>query len=120
PSSWLCGPPSALFSSARPRLYLSLELTAQPLLASACDRQRADRHVPRGDAVGLEDDDVLGRLPALDLTRDHLLQLVHLEPVEHPLGDRLDQIPRLDPRVLLGVAADEGRALEHRVVELAS
>ena len=46
-------------------------------------------------------------------------ELVHLEPVEHAALDRLDQVARLEPRVLERVAADEGRALEHDVVELA-
>ena len=50
---------------------------------------------------------------------DDLLQLVHLEPVEHPALDGLDQVARLELRVLERVAADEGRPLEHDVVELA-
>ena len=46
-------------------------------------------------------------------------ELVHLEPVEHALRDGLDQVARLDLRVVDRVAADEGGALEHGVVELA-
>ena len=44
---------------------------------------------------------------------------MHLEPVEHTAVDGLDQIARLAPRLLERVAADESRALEHDVVELA-
>ena len=51
---------------------------------------------------------------------DDLLQFVHLEPVEKAALDRLDQVGRLEPGVLDRVAADEGRALEHDVVELAA
>ena len=50
---------------------------------------------------------------------DDLVQLVHLEPVEQPALDGLDQVARLEPRVLLRVAADEVRALDDDVVELA-
>ena len=69
--------------------------------------------------VRLEDDDVLGRLRALDLPGDDLLELVHLEPVEDALLHGLDQVARLELRLLARVAADERRALEHGVVELA-
>ncbi len=48
------------------------------------------------------------------------MQLVHLEPVEDAALDRLDQVARLEPRLLARVAADEARALEHDVVELAA
>ena len=51
--------------------------------------------------------------------RDHLLQLVHLEPVEHAGFDGLDQVARLEPRLLARVATDERRPLEHNIVELA-
>ena len=51
--------------------------------------------------------------------RDDLLQLVHLEPVEHARLDRLDQVGGLELRVLERVAADERGALEDDVVELA-
>jgi len=44
---------------------------------------------------------------------------VHLEPVEHALPHRIDEVARLDLRVGERVAADEGRALEDGVVELA-
>ncbi len=60
----------------------------------------------------------LVRLTPGDLARDDLLQLVHLEPVEDSCGDRLDQVARLELRLLDRVAADEGRALEDGVVEL--
>ena len=56
---------------------------------------------------------------ARQLACDDLLQLVHLEPVEHAALDRLDQVARLELRLLERVAADEGRPLEHGVVELA-
>ena len=59
------------------------------------------------------------RLAAAQLARDHLLQLVHLEPVEDAACDGLDQVARLEPRLLARVAADEGRSLEHDVVQLA-
>ena len=60
-----------------------------------------------------------GERAALHLAGDDLLELVHLEPVEDAALDRLDQVARLEPRLLERVAADERRALEHRVVELA-
>ena len=40
------------------------------------------------------------------------MELVDLEPVEHALGDRLDQVARLEPRLVAGVDADERRTLE--------
>ena len=52
------------------------------------------------------------------LAGDHLLELVHLEPVEQALGHGLDQVAGLDPRVGQRVAADERRPLENGVVEL--
>src|SRR6266498_1909878 len=60
------------------------------------------------------------RTPAGGLACHDLLEFVHLEPVEHPGLDRLDQVRRLEPRVLDRVAADEARALEYHVVELAA
>ena len=84
----------------------------------ALDRDGADRQVPRGDPVRLEDDDVVVGLPSLDLTSDDFGELVHLEPVEHPLLDGLDQVARLDPRVVDRVTADEGCALEDGETEL--
>jgi hypothetical protein len=51
---------------------------------------------------------------------DDLVKLVHLEPVEHAVRDGLDQIGRLDPRLVDRVAAYEGGAVEHGVVELAT
>jgi hypothetical protein len=42
------------------------------LFCSALDRDRAERDVPRCDPVRLEDDDVVLRLTARDLTRDDL------------------------------------------------
>lgn len=47
------------------------------------------------------------------------MQLVHFEPVEHPCLNRLDEVARLELRLLEEVAADERRALEDGVVELA-
>ena len=82
--------------------------------------RRRDRDVPRREPVRLEDDDVVVGLAARELAGDDLLQLVHLEPVEDAGLDRLDQVGRLEPRVLDRVAADERRALEHDVVELAA
>ena len=52
------------------------------------------------------------------LAGDDLLQLVHLEPVEHAALDGLDQVARLELRLLARVAADERRPFEHDVVEL--
>ena len=60
-----------------------------------------------------------GEARALQLAGDDLLELVHLEPVEDAALDGLDQVARLELRLLARVAADERRALEHRVVELA-
>ena len=74
--------------------------------------------VPRRDPVRLEDDDVVVRLPSRDVAGDDLGQLVHLEPVENSLRDGLDEVAGLEPCVLAGVAAHEGGALQHRVVEL--
>ena len=50
--------------------------------------------------------------------RDDLRELVHLEPVEHALRHRFDQVAGLDPRVVDGVAADERCPLHDAVVEL--
>src|SRR5206468_11641724 len=47
-------------------------------------------------------------------------QLVHLEPVERARLDGLDQVGRLDSRLLERVAADERGTLERDVVELAT
>ena len=44
---------------------------------------------------------------------------MHFQPVEHAGFDRLDQVARLEPRLLDGVAADEGSALQEDVVQLA-
>src|SRR5437868_7906703 len=44
-----------------------LDRRSDATLARALDRSGSDRHVPRGDAVRLEDDDVVGRRAALDL-----------------------------------------------------
>src|SRR5256885_8688557 len=82
------------------------------------DDSSRDCDVPRCEAVGLEDDDVLVRLAATHFPRYDLLQLVHLEPVENARLHRLDEVGGLEPRILTRVAADEGGALEHHVVEL--
>src|SRR5229473_3727195 len=47
------------------------------------------------------------------------MELVYLEPIEDSLLNRLDQVRRLEPRLLLPVATDERRTLEHDIVELA-
>ena len=44
---------------------------------------------------------------------------MHLEPVERPDLDRLDDVGGLDCRLFLPVAADERGSLEDDVVELA-
>src|SRR5690349_6487971 len=75
---------------------------------------------PGREPVRLEDDDVVVPLAAVQLARNDLVQLMHLEPVEDAALDRLDQVAGLDLRLLLQVAADESRALEHDVVELAA
>src|SRR5439155_15160666 len=90
------------------------------LASGPLDRDSAERDVPGGQAVRLEDDDVRVGLPARQLSGDDLLQLVHLEPVERARLDRLDQVGRLDSRLLERVAADERGTLERDVVELAT
>ena len=70
--------------------------------------RRSRRPTPRSRWT--EEDDVVVRLTPGQLAGDHLVQLLHLEPVENSLLDRLDQVARLLPRLLAGVAADEGRA----------
>src|SRR5215469_12106824 len=67
-----------------------LHLPADARRPRTLDRSRCDRDVPRGEPVGLEDDDVLVRLAPGHLLGDDLLQLVHLEPVEDARLDRLD------------------------------
>ncbi len=47
------------------------------------------------------------------------MELLHLEPVELARGDRLDQVARLELRVLERVAADERRSSDHLGVQLA-
>src|SRR5262249_60575944 len=87
-----------------------LDLRPDPALACPPDGGRADRDVPGCEAVRLEDDDVVVRLPARELTGDDFLELVHLEPVKHPRLHRLDQGARLQPRLLDRVAADQPAA----------
>src|SRR5439155_22223402 len=89
-------------------------------LARAFDDRRRSGDIPGRKTVRLEDDDVVVVATARGLAGHHLLQLVYLEPVEHPDLDRLDQVGRLEARVVDRVAADEARALEHDVVELAA
>ena len=84
------------------------------------DHAGAGREIPGRDPVRLEDHDVGVGGAAVELPRDHLLELVHLEPVEDAALDRLDQVARLELGLLARVAADERRPLEHRVVELAA
>src|SRR5206468_12768797 len=107
--------PAAVRSALRRRLDLSTLL----LLMSHFDRAGADGDVPGGDADRLEEDDVVRRAAPRDLARDHLVQFVHLEPVEDAALDRLDQVARLELCLLDRVAADEDGALEDDVVELA-
>src|SRR5215208_1089492 len=95
-----------------------LEPRPDAALPRALQRGSADGHVPRGEAVRFEQDDVAVRLTTRQRARDDLLQLVHLEPVQHAVFDGLDQVARLEPCVVDGVATDERRALENRVVEL--
>src|SRR5712691_4616138 len=95
------------------------ELEPDAAFARPRERRSPDRDVPGRDPVRLEDDDVVVRVPARRLAGHDLLQLVHLEPVEHARRDGLDQVARLLLGLLEGVAADEARALEHDVVELA-
>src|SRR6266516_3062475 len=102
-----------------PAAPTALDLCADPELARLLERGRADRDVPRGDPVRLEEDDVVVGLAARELSRDDLLELVYLEPVEHPGSNRLDQVSRLEPRLLDRVAADERGPLEDDVVQLA-
>jgi hypothetical protein len=97
-----------------------LQLSSDPCRPRPFEHRRSDGDVPGGETVGLEDDDVLVRLATRNLARDDLLELVHLEPVEHPGLDGLDQIGGFEPRVVARVAAHERRTLEHDVVELAA
>src|SRR5262249_57724968 len=75
------------------------ELDGRPdsLLAGGLEGGGAGGDIPRGDPVGLEDDDVVVRLAAAYLAGDDLVQLVHLEPVERADLDGLDQVGRLLP-----------------------
>src|SRR5439155_2591741 len=111
--------PSATTPSRPRATRSSAELHAESALAGARDRRGGDRDVPRGQAVRLEDDDVVVGLASAKLAGDDVLQLVNLEPVEHAAFDRLDQIAGFEFRLLAGVAADERRPLEHDVVQLA-
>ena len=91
-----------------------------PAHAPARTRLRPERDVPRGEPVRLEDDDVVVRLPAGDLARDDLVQLVHLEPVEDA---RLRRARRGRPTRAWPARASRStrtRALEDGVVELAA
>ena len=94
-----------------------LDLRPHLLLARQLERGRPDRHVPRGQAVRLEDDDVVRRPAARELAGDDLLQLVYLEPVQDTALDGLGQVSRLELRLLDGVAADEDRPFEDDVVQ---
>ena len=97
-----------------------LEVGSDAALAREPHGLGAEGDVPRREPVRLEDDDVVVRLTPGDLAGDDLVELVHLEPVEHAGLHRLDEIARLELRLLEPVAADEARTLEHRVVELAA
>src|SRR4029079_19498675 len=56
----------------------------RPELARLRDDRCRDSDVPCGEAVRLEEDDVLVALAPGNRSADDLLQLVHLEPIEHP------------------------------------
>src|SRR5581483_4850331 len=66
-----------------------------------------------------EDDDVVVVRAPGELAGDDLAQLVHLEPVEDPVLDRLDEIASLLTRLRARIAAHERRPFQHDVVELA-
>src|SRR5215213_2530390 len=95
-----------------------LELGPNSPLARPVENESANGEILGRDAEALEEDDVVVLGAALHLAADDLGELVHLQPVEHPALDRLDEIARLDLRLLLRVAAHERSALEDRVVEL--
>ena len=98
---------------------LDLELAADAALARALDaqpRRAATSHA--AIPFDLKTTTSSSLCAAAHLARDDVLKLVHLEPVEHALRHGLDQVARLEPRLLARVAADEGRALEDGVVEL--
>ena len=84
----------------RPPGDRGLELHTHAARSGLLDDRDADRHIPGCEPVRLEDDDVRVRLAAGQLAGDDLLQLVHLQPVEHAALDRLDQVRRLEPRLL--------------------
>src|SRR5207249_409277 len=102
----------------RRALRARLDLQTDLLLTGVLEGCGADYDVPGSEAVRLEDDDVVRGAPSGELARDHLLELVHLEPVEDAALDGLDQIARLEARLLDRVAANEDRPLEDDVVEL--
>src|SRR5712691_1439120 len=97
-----------------------LDVAAYAALARALDRRGADRDIPRREPVRLENNDVVVGLAPAQLVGDDVLQLVHLEPVEDAALDGLDQIAGLELRLFARVAANEGCALEHDVVQLAT
>ena len=69
------------------------------MLERAPEQLGGQHDVPRGDPVGLEDDDVLVGLPSGKTGHD-LVELVHLEPVERSRVDGLDQVGGLVPGLL--------------------
>ena len=83
------------------------------------DQLHRHREVPRRDAVRLEEHDVIVGRAARKLAGDDLLQLVHLEPVEHAGFDRLDQVGRLPPRRLAESQQTKLARSSDDVVELA-
>src|SRR5438876_5346468 len=69
--------------AARPREpHARLELASEPALPGEPDCRRRDRDVPGGDAVGLEQRDVVLGLTTDDVPADDLMELVYLEPVQ--------------------------------------
>ena len=98
--------PLALEPGERWRLVVAVQpqLDGTKPLSSASfarelDDARAGGQVPRRDAVRLEHDHVVVGCAAGNLPRDDLLQLVHLEPVQDPLLDGVDQVTRFVLRV---------------------
>src|SRR3984893_2329682 len=98
----------------------SLKIAPDSALPGPLERGGSDCDVPGREAVRLEEDDVLVGCPSDQVAADDLLQLVHLQPVEHADLDRLDQVAGLEPRAFHRIAADKGGPLQHDVVELST
>src|SRR6185437_12605741 len=85
----------------------ALELATDATLARIRDDRSRDGDVPRGETVRFEDDDLVVGVTAARRAGDDILELVHLVPLQHAVRDRLDQIRRLELRIVDRVAADE-------------